>query len=97
MHYSALEKIWDKVIGGSVKILAYVALTKVELAQNVILGCHTANEAIRGLTKVKKYLDVYRKAMIIFMARFFMQHVSKFGTIDFIGIRRRHNNCSKGN
>jgi hypothetical protein len=32
LHYSALEKIWDKVIGGSIKILAYVALTKVELA-----------------------------------------------------------------
>lgn len=54
LHYSALEKIWDKVIGGSIKILAYVALTKVELAQNAILGCHTANEAIRCLTKVSE-------------------------------------------
>ena len=52
LHISALEKIWDKVIGGSIKILVYVALTKVELAQNVLLGCHTANEAIRSLNKV---------------------------------------------
>ena len=52
LHYSALEKIWDKVIGGSIKILAYVAIIKVELAQNSLLGCHTAQEAIRCLTKV---------------------------------------------
>ena len=52
LHYSALEKIWDKVIGGSIKILPYVAIIKVELSQNVLLGCHTANEAIRCLTKV---------------------------------------------
>lgn len=54
LHFSALEKIWDKVIGGSIKILAYVALTRVELAQNVLLGCHTANEAIRCLTKISE-------------------------------------------
>ena len=65
LHYSALEKIWDKVIGGSIKILAYVALTKVELAQNVIFGCHTANEAIRCLTKVKQFIWVYTS--IIYM------------------------------
>ena len=52
LHFSALEKIWDKVIGGSIKILVYVALTRVELSQNALLGCHTANEAIRCLTKV---------------------------------------------
>ena len=52
LHYSALEKIWDKIIGGSIKILAYVAIIKVELAQNSLLGCHTAQEAIRCLTKV---------------------------------------------
>lgn len=54
LHISALEKIWDKVIGGSIKILVYVALTKVELAQNVLLGCHTANEAIRSLNKTSE-------------------------------------------
>ena len=59
LHYSALEKIWDKVIGGSIKILAYVAIIKVELSQNVLLGCHTANEAIRCLTKVNRmYIKV---------------------------------------
>ena len=52
LHFSALEKIWDKVLGGSIKILVYVALTKVELSQNALLGCHTAAEAIRSLSKV---------------------------------------------
>ena len=52
LHFSALEKIWDKVLGGSMKILVYVALTKVELSQNALLGCHTAAEAIRSLSKV---------------------------------------------
>ena len=68
LHYSALEKIWDKVIGGSIKILAYVAIIKVELSQNVLLGCHTANEAIRCLTKVNRmYIKVicwrYKKVL----------------------------------
>ena len=54
LHFSALEKIWDKVIGGSIKLLAYVAVSRVELAQNVLLGCQTANEGIRCLTKISE-------------------------------------------
>lgn len=52
LHESALEKIWDKVIGGSMVVLVYVATALVETSKMALLGCQTPKEAIRCLVSV---------------------------------------------
>ena len=48
----ALEKIWDKVIGGSLKILVFVAVALFESCQLVLLSCQTSQEAVKKLSSV---------------------------------------------
>lgn len=57
LHPTALEKIWDKVIGGSLKVLVFVALSLVECTKMSLLGCHTAQEAIRYLVSTSEETD----------------------------------------
>ena len=52
LHESALEKIWDKVIGGSLKILAFVGVALVESTKMALQNYQTAQEAIRFIKQV---------------------------------------------
>ncbi len=47
-----LQKLWDKVAGGSVIVLVHVAVAFVEASKTALLGCQTPKEAIRCLTSV---------------------------------------------
>lgn len=53
LNSSALEKIWDKVIGGSLKILVFAAVSLVETSKMALQGCQTSQEAIRCLKTVR--------------------------------------------
>ncbi len=50
---SALEKVWDKVVGGSLVVLVHVAIALVETSRTSLLGCQTPSEAIRCLNSVR--------------------------------------------
>ena len=52
LRISALERLWDKLVCGAMKLLVYVALALVEVKKMALLGCQTAKEAIRCLTSV---------------------------------------------
>ena len=56
LHESALEKIWDKVIGGSLKILAFVGVALVESTKIALQNYQTAQEAIRFIKQVYKFM-----------------------------------------
>jgi hypothetical protein len=62
LNTSALEKIWDKVIGGSLKILVFVALALIESSKMALQGCQTSQEAIRCLVSVLfLFLSTFKK------------------------------------
>ena len=48
-----LQRVWDKVIGGSLVILPYVAVSMVDTAISSIMGCQTSKEALRCLKLVR--------------------------------------------
>ena len=52
LNTPTIEKIWDKVIGGSLKILVFAAVALVESCKMALLTCQTSQEAIRYLTAV---------------------------------------------
>ena len=52
LNTPAIEKIWDKLIGGSLKILVFAAVALVESCKMALLTCQTSQEAIRCLTAV---------------------------------------------
>ena len=52
LNTPALEKIWDKVIGGSLKILVFAAVALIESCKMALLTCQTSQEAVRCLTAV---------------------------------------------
>ena len=54
LHKSALERIWDKFLGGSVSLLVYVAVALVDTSKVALLGCQTTKEALRCLVSVSK-------------------------------------------
>ena len=54
LNTSALEKIWDKLIGGSLKILVFAAVSLVETSKMALQGCQTSQEAIRCLKTVSQ-------------------------------------------
>ncbi len=51
---SALERVWDKVVGGSLVVLVHVAIALVDRSKTALLGCQTPGEAIRCLSSVRK-------------------------------------------
>ena len=53
LHESALEKIWDKVIAGSLKILAYVGFALIESTKLALQNCQTTQEAILFVKQVQ--------------------------------------------
>lgn len=52
LHGRALEKVWDKVVGGSLKILPFVAVAKAEAYKNAILACQSIQQAVACLETV---------------------------------------------
>lgn len=54
LHTCALEKIWDKVLGGSLKILVFVVITLIKTSKMALQGCQTSQEAIECLINVNK-------------------------------------------
>ena len=52
LRISPLQRIWDKLVCGAMKLLVFVALALVEVKKMGLLGCQTAKEAIRCLTSV---------------------------------------------
>ena len=66
LHSSALEKLWDKVIGGSLKIMVFVALSLIESSKMALQGCQTSQEAIRCLKTVSDFHFVRIKVKITF-------------------------------
>lgn len=54
LHESALAKIWDTLVGGSVVILAYLLAAIILCSQNSLHSCQTAKEGIRCLMSVRK-------------------------------------------
>ncbi|TRY75284.1 hypothetical protein TCAL_00688 [Tigriopus californicus] len=57
LHEAALEKVWDKVIGGSFVILIYLAIQLIETTKTALFGCQTPKEAIRCLTSTSEQTD----------------------------------------
>lgn len=53
LHPSGLGKIWDKLLGGSVSLLIYVAVALVDTSKVALLGCQTTREAMRCLVSVR--------------------------------------------
>ena len=80
MNSSALEKIWDKVIGGSLKILVFAAVSLVETSKMALQGCQTSQEAIRCLKTVRFFFFSYFEKIIrqitIFTSLIFLNHIS---------------------
>ena len=56
-----MEKIWDKVIGGSLKILVFAAVSLVETSKMALQGCQTSQEAIRCLKTVRFFFLYFEK------------------------------------
>ena len=48
----SLQRIWDKVVGGSLIILVYVAVALVETSKMALMQCQTPKEGIRCLVSV---------------------------------------------
>ena len=48
----SLQRIWDKVVGGSLIILVYVAIALVETSKMALMQCQTPKEGIRCLVSV---------------------------------------------
>merc|ERR1739848_397183 len=57
LNTPAIEKIWDKVIGGSLKILVFAAVSLIESCKMALLTCQTSQEAIRCLTATSEETD----------------------------------------
>lgn len=57
LNTPALEKIWDKVIGGSLKILVFAAVALIESCKMALLTCQTSQEAVRCLTATSEETD----------------------------------------
>ncbi len=57
----SLEKVWDKVISGSLKILVFVAVALVDCTKMALQGCQTSQEAVRCLISVKKEFELIKK------------------------------------
>jgi hypothetical protein len=68
LHELALERIWDKVVAGSLVILVYVAVALVETSKMALMQCQTANEAIRCLVSVGDLVNV--KCFFVFFTHF---------------------------
>ena len=49
---SALEKIWDKLIAGSTRILIFMAFSLIESSKMALQACQTSEEAVRCLLTV---------------------------------------------
>ena len=49
----SLQRIWDKVVGGSLIILVYVAVALVETSKMALMQCQTPKEGIRCLVSVR--------------------------------------------
>lgn len=54
LNACAIEKVWDKVIGGSLKIMVYVAVALVNSSKVSLQVCQTSQEAIRCLVNVSE-------------------------------------------
>lgn len=65
LHSTALEKIWDKVIGGSLKILVFVAVALIKTSKIALQGCQTSQEAIRCLINVSFKTSTLSNAFVI--------------------------------
>ena len=52
LNVASLQRIWDKVVGGSLLILVYVAVALVETSKMALLQCQTTKEGIRCLVSV---------------------------------------------
>ena len=52
----SLQRIWDKVVGGSLIILVYVAVALVETSKMALMQCQTPKEGIRCLVSVRPLL-----------------------------------------
>ena len=48
----SLQRIWDKVVGGSLIILVYVAVALVETSKMALMQCQTPKEGVRCLVSV---------------------------------------------
>ena len=57
LHETALEKIWDKVIAGSLKILAYVGFALIESTKLALQNCQTTQEAILFVKQTSEEID----------------------------------------
>ena len=86
LHESALEKIWDKVIGGSLKILAFVGVALVESTKMALQNYQTAQEAIRFIKQVCVYIPMY----ICFINRDF----EKIKSADLIFKKKKNSFCT---
>ena len=51
----SLQRIWDKVVGGSLIILVYVAVALVETSKMALMQCQTPKEGIRCLVSVCRF------------------------------------------
>ncbi len=60
LHEVALERIWDKVVGGSLVILVHVAIALVETTRMALMQCQTAQEGIRCLVSVSERASTVR-------------------------------------
>lgn len=54
IHESALVKIWDKLVGGSYKILIFVSVILLTSLRRVILKCQTATEVLSSVTTISE-------------------------------------------
>ena len=55
LYAHALQKVWDKVVGGSLVVLVYVAVSIVDTAKNTLLGLQTSKEALKCLESVSYF------------------------------------------
>lgn len=54
VHESALVKIWDKLVGGSYKILIFVSVVLLTSLRRLILKCQTATEVLSGVAIISE-------------------------------------------
>ena len=64
LNVASLQRIWDKVVGGSLLILVYVAVALVETSKMALLQCQTTKEGIRCLVSVCE-LDVASACVLL--------------------------------
>lgn len=65
LHDKSLEKIWDKAIGGSTKILSYVAIAILVCCRRPLLGCRTSSEANQHVSWVGRPWPTFRILFVL--------------------------------